>query len=98
MRNEFLISIENEFGQLHRIGKSISLFSVQDKARLYVRYSKLHHRGSTFFGLRQEDLGLLEGFPSFIAFLWDGQREPLLLPYEQFAPIFHSVEPASDGQ
>jgi hypothetical protein len=63
-----------------------------------VRYSKPHDRGSTFFGLRQEDLGLIEGFPSFIAFLWDGQREPLLVRYEQFAPIFHSVEPASDGQ
>jgi hypothetical protein len=98
LRNDFLISIENEFGKLLRIGKSNSLFSVQDKARLYVRYSKLHHRGSTFFGLRQEDLDLLEGFPSFIAFLWDGQREPLLIRYEQFAPIFHSVEPASDGQ
>jgi hypothetical protein len=98
IRNEFLVSIENEFGQLQRIGKSNSLFGVQDRARLYVRYSKLHHRGSTFFGLRQEDLGLLEGFPSFIAFLWDGQREPLLVPYEQFAPIFQSVEPASDGQ
>jgi hypothetical protein len=98
IRNEFLISIENEFGHLQRIGKSNSLFSIQDKARLYIRYSKLHHRSSTFFGLRQEDLGLLEGFPSFIAFLWDGQREPLLVPYEQFASIFRSVEPASDGQ
>jgi len=72
IRNEFLVSIENEFGQLHRIGKSNSLFGVQDKVRFYVRYSKLHHRGSTFFGLRHEDLGLLEGFPSFIVFLWDG--------------------------
>lgn len=43
IRNEFLVSIENEFGQLRRIGKSNSLFGVQDKARLYVRYSKLHH-------------------------------------------------------
>jgi hypothetical protein len=98
LRNEFLISIQNEFGQLQRIGKSTSLFSIQERARLYVRYSKPHDHGSTFFGLRQEDLGLLEGFPSFIAFLWDGQREPLLVRYEQFAPIFHSVEPASDGQ
>lgn len=97
-RDEFLVSIENEFGQLRRIGKSNSLFGVQDKARLYVRYSKLHDRGSTFFGLRHEDLSLLEGFPSFIAFPWDGQREPLLVPYEQFAPIFQSVAPASDGQ
>ena len=98
LRNEFLISMENEFGRLHRIGKSNSLFVVRDKARVYVRYSKVHHRGSTFFGLRQEDLALLEGFASFIAFLWDGQKEPLLLPFEQFASAFRSVEPASDGQ
>ena len=98
IRNEFLNSIENEFGRLTRIGKSNSLFVVRDKTRLYVRYSKLHDRGSTFFGIRQEDLALLEGFPSFIVFLWDGQKEPLLLPFEQFASVFRSVEPASDGQ
>jgi len=98
IRNEFLISIENEFGRLNRIGKSNSLFVVRDKARLYVRYSKLHHHGSTFFGLRQEDLALLEGFPSFIAFLWDCQKAPLLVPFDQFASVFRSVDPASDGQ
>ncbi|TAK00996.1 hypothetical protein EPO44_09305 [bacterium] len=98
IRAEFLSSLEREFGRLQRIGTSNSLFTVRDKARLYVRYSKVHRRGSTFFGLRQEDIALLEGFPSFIAFLWDGQREPLLIPYERFAAAFHSVDPASDGQ
>jgi len=98
LRNEFLTATENEFGYFNRIGKSNSLFNIRDKARLYVRYSKMHYRGSTFFGIRQEDLALLEGFQSFIAFLWDGQKEPLLVPYEQFAPVFSSVEPASDGQ
>jgi hypothetical protein len=48
--------------------------------------------------LHGQDIALLEGFPSFIAFLWDGQREPLLVPYERFATAFHSVDPASDGQ
>jgi len=43
-------------------------------------------------------MALLEGFPSFIAFLWDGQKEPLLIPYQQFSDVFRSVEPASDGQ
>lgn len=98
IRKEFLNSVENEFGRLSRIGKSNSLFVVRDKARLYVRYSKIHDHSSTFFGLRQEDLALLEGFPSFIAFLWDGQRDPLLVPFEQFTSAFRSVEPARDGQ
>ena len=63
-----------------------------------MRYSKMHPRGTTFFGLRQADVILLEGFISFIAFLWEGQQEPLLVPYPQFASIFNSVEPSSDGQ
>jgi hypothetical protein len=40
----------------------------------------------------------MEGFPFFIAFLWEGQEKPLLVPYEQFASVFHSVEPSRDGQ
>ncbi len=98
IRSEFLSSLEGEFGRLQRIGTSTSLFAIREKARLYVRYSKIHKRGSTFFGLRQADIALLEGFPSFIAFLWEDQTEPLLLPFEQFAPVFQSIEPASDGQ
>lgn len=98
IKREFFSSLERELGQLQKLGTSTSLFSIRNKARVYVRYSKVHQRGSTFFGLRQEDIALLEGFPSFIAFLWNGQREPLLIPYEQFAAIFRSVEPAGDGQ
>jgi len=98
IRSEFLSLLEREFGRLQRIGTSTSLFTVREKARVYVRYSKVHNRGSTFFGLRQGDIALLEGFPSFIVFLWEGQREPLLIPFEQFAAVFRSVEPAGDGQ
>lgn len=98
IRGDFLASLEREFGQLQRLGTGTSLFRIQDRVRVYVRYSKTHQRGSTFFGLRREDIALLEGFPSFIAFLWEGQREPLLVPYEQFAAVFNSVEPSSDGQ
>ena len=98
VREQFLSVLEREFGPLKRLGSSNSLFTIRDKARVYIRYSRVHERGSTFFGLRHQDIGLLEGFPSFITFLWDGQREPLLLPFERFAAIFQSVEPASDGQ
>lgn len=98
VRRDFLSTLEREFGPLHRLGTSASLFTIRDKARVYVRYSKVHERGSTFFGLRQADIALLEGFPSFMAFLWDGQKNPLLIPYEKFAAVFQSVEPASDGQ
>src|SRR5437867_1000560 len=96
LREEFLLLLEREFGHLQRMGTSTSLFAIRDKARVYLRYSKVHSPGSTFFGLRREDIDLLEGFPSFIAFLWGGQREPLLLPFEQFAAVFRSVGPARD--
>jgi hypothetical protein len=98
IRSEFLLLLEREFGRLQRIGTGASLFTIRNKARVYVRYSKVHNDGSTFFGLRQGDIALLEGFPSFIAFLWEGQREPLLIPFERFAAVFRPVEPASDGQ
>jgi hypothetical protein len=98
VRKNFLSSLEREFGALQRLRTSNSLFIVQDRVRLYVRYSKIHPRGSTFYGLRQEDVAQLEGFPSFIAFLWDGQREPLLIPYEQFSSVFRSTDPSRDGQ
>jgi hypothetical protein len=97
-REEFLTILRSKFGDLHRVGPSKSLFILQEKARVYVRYSKVHHRRSTFFGLRKDDLDQLEGFPSFIAFLWDGQKEPLLIPFEKFVDVFRSVEPARDGQ
>lgn len=97
-RNDFLTSLEREFGQLQRLGTSNSLFTIKEKVRLYIRYSKVYKGGSTFFGLRQEDITLLEGFPSFIAFLWDSQKIPLLIPYEQYSEVFHSIDPASDGQ
>ena len=41
---------------------------------------------------------MLEGRRSFICFLWDGQKEPLVLPYENYEDIFSSMQPANDGQ
>lgn len=98
VREEFISSLHDEFGDIRRIGLSNSLFIIRDKTRVYIRYSKVHKRGSTFFGLRKEDLDQLEGFPSFIAFIWDGQSQPLLIPYEKFVEVFRAVEPARDGQ
>jgi hypothetical protein len=68
------------------------------QARIYVRYSKLHPDGRTFYGLRQTDLQQLEGRQSLICFLWDSQKEPLLIPYRDFEEVFATLTPASDGQ
>ena len=65
---------------------------------MYVRYSRVHGEGSTFYGLREEDLREIEGRTAFVALLWDGQVEPLLLPLAEFGELFHDAEPATDGQ
>jgi hypothetical protein len=48
--------------------------------------------------LRKSDLELLQGYPSLICFLWEGQEEPLLIPYADYEDIFDSFQPANDGQ
>ncbi len=77
---------------------SQSLFEWSNDCRLYVRYSKVHERGRTFYGLRKTDLRELEGYKSVIAFIWDGQQLPLLVPYGDFEDVFAGLSPADDGQ
>ena len=60
-------------------------------ARIYVRYSKIHPGDRTFYGLREEDLQRLEGHPSVLCFLWDGQVEPLLIPFLEFEDVFQAT-------
>ncbi len=84
---------------LHKLSQSQSLYEVGDGVtRIYIRYSRVHNKTTTFYGLREIDLQKLEGYQSFICFLWDGQQEPLLLPFAEFEDIFHSASPAPDGQ
>ena len=98
-RPAFLSDLANRYGSIVRMGKSRSLFEIGGgKARIYVRYSRLHGRGQTFFGLRQEDLRMLDGHQSFICILWEGQEQPLLLPYQEFEEVFGESQLASDGQ
>lgn len=78
---------------------SESLFEIPESScRIYIRYSKVHARSRTFFGLRQADLRWLEGHRSVLCFLWDGQPIPLLVPFAAFEDVFSSLTPAQDGQ
>jgi hypothetical protein len=63
-----------------------------------MRYSKVHARNRTFFGLRKTDLQVLAGARGMLCFLWDGQPEPLLIPFKEFEDVFARLNPASDGQ
>ena len=98
-KTQLLDALQKRFGKLHRLPGSQSLFVIgEEAARLYIRYSKVHERGRTFFGLRDADLRQLEGQNSFMCFLVDDGSEPVCIPYVDFEETFHAAEPASDGQ
>jgi len=98
-KSAFLRELTRRYGEPRRIGSSRSLYQISDgAARVYIRYSKVHSGGRTFYGLREEDLQQLEGHPSLICFLWDGQAEPLLVPFSEYEDVFQATVPSRDGQ
>jgi hypothetical protein len=95
----FLENLEKRFGKLKKFSTSYSLFDLgENSLRMYIRYSKVHEKKQSFYGLRKEDLLQLEGKNSIICFLWDAQIEPLFVPFSEFEEVFNSLQPASDGQ
>jgi hypothetical protein len=91
--------LRQRFGELRKLAGSESLFALgDDAARVYIRYSKVHPRGRTFFGLRDIDLRQLEGHNSFLCFLLDDGSPPIFIPYADFEEVFREAETASDGQ
>ena len=99
IKTSFLQQLTTKYGKPKLLPGSLSLFDIGDGlARIYIRYSKVHGRNQTFYGLRQEDLKQLEGFNSVICFLWNTQTDPVFIPFSDFEDIFDSLTPASDGQ
>ncbi len=99
VKEAFLTELQARCGALRKMEKSQSLYEVgSGDCRVYIRFSKIHGANSTFYGLRHEDLRLLEGHPAVICFLWQGQSEPLLVPFADYEDVFQSLSPASDGQ
>lgn len=95
----FLKELSKRYGSIRKLEKSLSLYEIGDgAARVYIRYSKVHSKNETFYGLRKDDLQKLEGYPSAICFLWDNQTEPLFLPFSEYEEVFQSISPAGDGQ
>jgi hypothetical protein len=94
-----LADLRQRFGDVRKLKGSESLFVIgAEAARLYFRYSKVHARGRTFFGLREVDLRQLEGHNSFLCFLTDDDSPPLFVPYADFEAVFADAQPARDGQ
>ncbi|MGA7192386.1 MAG: hypothetical protein WBW94_02065 [Anaerolineales bacterium] len=99
VKASFLEELSNHYGNLKKLENTKSLFEIGDAgARIYIRYSKVHTRNQTFYGLREEDLQKLEGYPSVICFLWDNQKEPLIISFSDYEEVFRSTSPAGDGQ
>lgn len=99
LKNEFLSELEKRFGIPQKLENSNSLYEINNgTARVYYRYSKKHPNNKTFFGLRKIDLQVLEGTQGIICFFWEGQKEPLFIPYDEYEEIFASLKPATDGQ
>lgn len=99
VRERFLALLAQRYGRLSKLDGSQSLFDLGNNlSRIYVRYSRLHEGRGTFYGLRKQDLNRLEGRPSFICFLWDGQDSPLLVPFGDYEDVFAETSPAPDGQ
>lgn len=98
IKAKFVDGVQQRFGRLRKLEHSQSLYEVGDGvARIYVRYSRVHGKYKTFYGLRQDDLRQLEGHNSVICFLWDGQQEPLVVPFSDYEEILLSTAPAGDG-
>jgi hypothetical protein len=98
-KTEVLATLGHRFGDIRKLEGSESLFEIGDRAaRVYFRYSKVHAGGRSFFGLRQTDLGRLEGHNGYLCFLLDDGSPPVFVPYPDFEEIFHRAEPARDGQ
>jgi hypothetical protein len=99
VKASFLSQLTARYGNLKKLERSQSLYEIgAGAARVYIRYSKVHEGSRTFYGLREDDLQALEGHPSVLCFLWDGQAEPLLVPFSQYEEVFRSTSPAADGQ
>ena len=95
----FLEELAKRYGSIRKLERSQSLYEIgEGAARVYVRYSKVHSKNQTFYGLREEDLRELEGHQSIICFLWDNQAEPLFVPFSEYEDVFQSISPAGDGQ
>ena len=95
----FLDQLAERYGTFRKLPRSQSLYELHpSRVRVYIRYSKVHDKNQTFYGLRDDDLRQLEGHPSLICFLWDTQSDPLLIPFEEYEEVFQTTRPARDGQ
>src|SRR3989338_1118399 len=92
--------IQDKCGKIDRVGGGYSLYKViSNDVLIYFRYSKISKASKNvtkaFYGLRKEDISILQGKKSFICFVWDNQFSPILFPFAQFENYFYQSKPSS---
>jgi len=98
-----LQKVEAKFGKTKRIGSGYTLYYVPSvDIILYFRYSKISVASKNvlkaFYGLRKEDIALMQSKKSFICLITDEEAKNLFIPFQQYENYFLDIEPSSDGQ
>ncbi len=91
------MAIQRRVGVVSKLRGSQSLIETANGTRIYLRYSKIHGNGTTFYGLRHVDLNTLDGHRAYICFSSDSEP-PLFIPYGDFEAVIRQSPLASDGQ
>jgi len=102
-REKVLKNLQKKYGVVKNIGNSYSLYYIPSADfTIYFRYSKISKAGKasekTFYGLRKEDIALMQGKISYICFLTDSEEKNIVIPFRQFEHYFLNAAPSSDGQ
>jgi hypothetical protein len=103
-RYEKLIAmLTSNYGELKRMGNGYTLYNASSiDVVFYFRYSKttLSNKNAltAFYGLRNEDLRLMQGKKSFICFLTDDENKSVFIPFQNYESFFFETSPAGDGQ
>jgi hypothetical protein len=103
IKDKVIKQIENKLGSLKRVGKTQSLFFVPViDVYIYFRFSAIQKKDTNkpycFYGLRKEDIALMQGKKSFICFLTDDENKIFLVPFNIYEIYFNQTPPSVDGQ
>lgn len=103
IKEKAIKQIEEKFGKLVKVGKTQSLFCIPSiDVYIYFRYSAIQKKDTNkpycFYGLRKEDIALMQGKRSFICFLSDDENQIFLVPFNTYEIYFSQTHPSADGQ
>lgn len=98
-----LKKIETTLGQVKRIGSGYTLYYIPSvDVIIYLRYSKISVASKNvlkaFYGLRQEDIALMQSKKSFLCLITNDETKNLFIPFQQFESYFSEIAPSNDGQ